>query len=107
MTEVVRKRDGLDQVAVQSQRTGNVARDGGDFNRMRQAGAQVVAGAVQKDLRLVFEPAEGPGMDDPVAVALVMRAPCRWRFAVLAAARVPAELGLGRQNLPLDRKSVV
>jgi hypothetical protein len=48
---------------------------GGDFNRVREPRAQMVAGAVEKNLRLVFEPAEGARMDDAVAVALVMGAP--------------------------------
>ena len=80
MAEVVRQRDGFGQVGVQPQRAGDVARDGGDFNRVRQPRAEMVAGAVEKNLRLVFEPAEGARMDDAVAVALVMRAPVGRRF---------------------------
>ncbi len=75
MAEVVRERDGFGEVGVQPQRAGEVAGDGGDFNRVREPRAQMVAGAVEKNLRLVFESAEGARMDHAVAVALVMRAP--------------------------------
>ena len=75
MAEVVRERDGLGEIGVQPQRAGDVARDGGDFNRVRQPRAEVVAGAVEKNLRLVFQPAEGARVDHAVAVALVLRAP--------------------------------
>ena len=80
MAEVMRERDGFGQVLVQLQRAGDVARDGGDFDGMREPRAEMVAGAVEKNLRLVFEPAEGARMDDAVAVALVMRAPLGRRF---------------------------
>ncbi len=82
MAEVVRERDGLGQVRVQPQRAGDVARDGGDFDRVREARAEMIAGAVEKNLRLVFEPAEGARMDDAVAVALIMRAPVGRRFGM-------------------------
>ena len=81
---------------------GDVARDGGDLDGMRQAGAKVIAGAVEKNLRLVFEPAKGARMDDAVAVALVMGAPGGRRFGMFAAAGVAAELGIGRENLAFD-----
>ena len=92
MPEVVRQRNGLRQVLIQPQRAGDVARDGGDFNGVREARAQVIAGAVEKNLRFVFEPAKSARMNDPVAVALVMRPPIGRRFRMFATARVPAEL---------------
>ena len=90
------------KISVQFQRAGDVARDGGDFNRVREPRAQMVAGAVEKNLRLVFQPAEGARMDDAVAVALVMRAPFRRGLLVFASARVAAELRVGRENLAFD-----
>jgi hypothetical protein len=102
MTEVVRERNSLGQTLVQPQRAGDVARDGGDFNGVRKARAQMIAGAVEKNLRFVFEPAKSARMNNPVAVALVMRAPIRRRFRMFATARVAAELRTGRENLPLD-----
>ena len=57
------------------QGAGDAAGDGGDFDGVGQAGAQMIAGAVEEDLGLVFQAAEGAGMDDAVAVALVFGAP--------------------------------
>jgi hypothetical protein len=89
MAEVMRERDGFRQILVQFQRAGDVARHGGDFNGVGQPRAQMIAGAVEKNLRLVFQPAKGARMNDPVAVALVLRAPDRGRFGVFAAAVSP------------------
>src|ERR1035441_10842883 len=102
MTEVVREGDGLYQVGVQTERAGNVARDGGDFHRMREARAEVVAGAVEKNLRFVFKPSEGARMNDAVAVTLVLGAPFGRQFGIFAAASVAAELRVGRENLAFD-----
>ena len=102
MAEVMRERDALGEVGVEPQGAGDIARDGGDFNSVRQARAEVVAGAVEENLRLVFEPAKGARMNDAVTVALVVRAPFRRRLGILAAARVATELGVGRERLPFD-----
>ena len=80
MAEVVRKRNGFGEVGVQPQCAGDVARDGGYFNRVGEPRAQVVAGAIEKHLRLVFQPAKGARVNDAVAVALIMRAPLGRRF---------------------------
>ncbi len=84
--------------AVEPQRAGDVPRDGGDFNRVRQPCAQMVAGAVEKNLRLVFEPAKRAGMNHAVAVALVMRAPERRLLGKFPSARVAAELRERRER---------
>ena len=74
MAEVVRERDGLGEVFVEPQGAGDAAGDGGDFYRVREACAEVVARAVEEDLRLVFEAAEGARVDDAVAIALIFTA---------------------------------
>ncbi len=86
VAEVMRERDGFRQVLVQLQRPRDVACDGGDFHGMRQARAEVVAGAIQEDLGLVFQTTEGARVDDAVAVALVLRAPFRRRLGVFSPA---------------------
>ena len=57
--EVVRERDGLGQVFIQPEGAGDRAADRGDLHGVGEPGAQMVAGAIQKDLRLVLEPPEG------------------------------------------------
>ena len=60
MPEVVGERDGFGEVFIQPQRAGDGAADGRHLDGVGQARAEVVAGAVEKDLRLVLEPPEGP-----------------------------------------------
>ena len=77
--------------------------DGGDFHRVREPRAQMVAGAVEENLRLVFQPAKGARVDDAVAVALVFA--CASRAAAsgcFAPAGVAAELRVGREDLPFE-----
>ncbi len=100
MAEIMGERDGLRQVLVQLQRAGDVPGNRRDLNRMRQARAQVIARAVQENLGLVFEPAEGARVDDTVTIPLVLGAPVRRGFAVFSAAAFRAELGVrGEQTL--------
>ncbi len=70
MAQVVRQADGLDQVLVGPQGPGERPPDLGDLQRVRQAGAVVVAFVVDEDLGLVFQTAEGGGVQDAIAVAL-------------------------------------
>ena len=74
VAHVVAEPDRLDEVLVQPQRACHAARDRGRLERVRHAGAEVVAGRVDEDLRLALQAAERLGMDDPVAVALERRA---------------------------------
>ena len=48
MADVVRQCDGLRQIGIQFQRAGHIARNGRDLDRVRETGAKVVAGAVEK-----------------------------------------------------------
>ena len=64
------------------------ARDLGDLDAVRQPRAEQVAFVIDEDLGLVFEAAEGGGMDDAVAVALELAARLRARLGDSAAARV-------------------
>ena len=83
--KVVSKADRLGEVLVDSQCAGNISRNGGDFHRVCEPCAQVVAAAAQENLSLAVEPPKGPGMDDSIAVALVLRAPFgRWFVDVSA-----------------------
>ena len=85
VTKVVSKADRLGEVLVDSQCAGNISRNGGDFHRVCEPSAQVVAAATQENLSLAVEPPKGPGMDDSIAVALVLCAPFgQWLLDVSA-----------------------
>jgi hypothetical protein len=85
VAEIVGEGDGLGEVLIEREGAGDGAGDGGDLDGMGEAGAEVIAGAAEEDLGLVLEAAEGAGMDDARAVALVLGAIGMARLAVLAA----------------------
>ena len=70
VTQVMRQADGFDQVFVGTQGARDRASDLGDFQGVRQAGAVVIAFIVDENLGLIFQAAEGSGVQDAVAVAL-------------------------------------
>ncbi len=74
MPEVVRERDGLGEILVQPERARDGARDVCHLEGVREPRAQVIARAVEKNLRLIFQPPERAAVDDARAVALVVRA---------------------------------
>jgi hypothetical protein len=80
VSQIVGQRQSLRQILVQSQRPRNGPCDLGDFQRVREACAVMVTLVLQKDLRLVLEPAERRGMDDTVPVTLEFAAGGRRRF---------------------------
>src|SRR5262245_57660462 len=101
MAQVVRQRDGFGEIFVEAEGAGDIARNGSDFHRMRQAGAKMIAGAIEKDLRLIFEAAKRARVDHAVAIPLVVSPPFGRVFFEFAAARVSTELGIRREDLPL------
>ena len=92
VAEVVAEPDRLGQVLVEAERAGHRAGDPAGLERVRQPGPVVVAFGGDEDLGLVLEPAEGLGVDDPVAVALKRR-PQR---AVGLLDGAPRRIGAGR-----------
>jgi len=68
MTQVVRERDGLGEGCFGSERFSEGSRDQRDFERVREARADMVAECGGEYLRLVFEPAERGAFDDAVSV---------------------------------------
>jgi len=62
MTEIVRESDGLGQILIQAQGPARWWRtDRGDLNRVSQSCAQMVPGAVEKNLRFVFQTTKSAG----------------------------------------------
>src|SRR6185503_14620212 len=101
MAEVVGQRDGLREILVQLEGAGNIAGDRRDFHRVREAGPEVIAGAVEEHLRLVFEAPKRPRVDDAVTVALVLGPQLRRRFLVLPPAAFGTELGVRGEKMML------
>ena len=96
MAEVMGERERFGEVFVEPERAGERAGDLGDFERMGEAGAEMIALVEDKDLGLVREPAECGAMDDSVTVAAERVAGGRRRLRMEPAA-APARLGrIGR-----------
>src|ERR1017187_3380664 len=70
MADVVNQSQRLDQINIQVERGGNGARDLRHLHGVGQTSTEVVGVAAGEDLRLVFQPAEGAGMDHAIAVPL-------------------------------------
>ena len=102
VTQIVREADRFDQVLVAAQGAGQRPADLGNFQGVGEAGAEVVAFVVDEDLGLVFQPAEGGGVQDAVAVALEGGAVFRLVVQIGAALGVPAAHAVGRKAFVLD-----
>ena len=103
MAQIVGKRDCFRQIFVQPQRTCDGAADRRHLDRMREARSQMVAGAVEKNLRFVFEAAERARMNNACTIALKFGAIGVTRLIVLPPARFARFLRDGRERsaLPL------
>ncbi len=102
MSQVVRQADGLHQVFVGTQGAGDGAPDLRHFQRVGEAGAEVIALVVDEHLGLVFQAAEGGGMQHPVAVALKGGAVIGLGVQVGAALAVAAALPVGCKAAVFD-----
>src|SRR6266404_7207328 len=70
---------------------------------MGQPRAQMIARAVQKNLRLVFEPAKRALVNDPISVALILVSISMTRFGKFSSARIARLLRKRRQRGALSR----
>src|SRR5437868_1906625 len=61
----------------------------------------MVAGAVKKNLRLIFQPAKRPRMDDPRAIALELCPVSMPRLRIFSSARFAGLLRMWRQDARL------
>jgi hypothetical protein len=66
----VHQSEGLGEVDVEAERSGDGARDLRDFERVSEAVAEMIGITAGEYLSFRFEAAESAGMDDAVAVAL-------------------------------------
>jgi hypothetical protein len=74
MPEVTGEGDGFSQVFIECQGTAEGAGQGGDFDRVGEAGADMIPGAVEGNLSFIFKATEGGAVNDPLAVPLEFRA---------------------------------
>src|SRR3954471_4597657 len=72
--EIVGECNCFRQIFIQRKRPCDGAADRRDFDGMGQPRPKMIAGAIEKDLRLVFQTTEGTRMNDPRAIALKFRA---------------------------------
>ena len=103
VTEVVGQGDGLGQVFVEAQGSGDVATDGRHFHGVGQSGAQVIARSVQEHLGLAFQTTEGPAVDHPVPIALEFGAPSGRVLGVDASTALSTFLCVRGQELEFPR----
>src|SRR3954465_4676990 len=101
MAQIVPECDCFRQILIQPQRTRDGAADRRHLDRMRQARAQMVAGAVEKNLRLVLKAADRARMEEGRAIALKFGAIDVTRFTMLPAARFARFLSNGRKHCAL------
>src|SRR6185295_3883119 len=88
VAEVVGERDRFGQILVEIQSARDRTRELRHLQAVGQAGAEKVPLVVDEYLGLVFEAAEGGGVDDAIAIALVFAPAARRGLAVAAPARV-------------------
>lgn len=69
MPQIMRERNGFAKRLAKPELLGDRTRNLADFERMREARAEKVAHAVEKNLRFVLEPPKRGTMDNPIAVA--------------------------------------
>jgi len=93
MSQVVPEGNGFGEVFIQVQSPGNSTGNLGDFQGVCQAGDVMVAQGCDEDLSFVFQPAEGFGVDDTIAVTLESRSYRRWFFIPFSASRKAASGG--------------
>src|SRR6266576_1703374 len=98
MAQIMGKRDCFCQILVKPQRACDGAADRRHLDRMRQAGSQMVTGAIEKNLRFVFQAAERARMNDACTIALKFGAIGVTRLRVLPPARSARFLSKGRER---------
>jgi hypothetical protein len=86
--DVMRQREGLDQIGIQVETRCDGARDLRNLDGVRQTGAKVVGDTMRENLSLILKPAKGAGVNDAVAIALERGAIGMLGLGVASSARV-------------------
>ena len=95
VAEVVAESDRLDEIFVEPERASDGSPELRDLEGVGQPGPRMIRGVGDKDLGLVLEPAERPGVEDAVAIALKREPRAR-----LDPVDRPTPNGLGREHRP-------
>jgi hypothetical protein len=103
MSQVVAKRNRFDQVFIETKRLGNRPCILGNLQSMGKPGPIMISRRRQKDLGLVFEPAEGLAVQDPVSVTLKSGPDITGHFRPYSAPALHRQTGPGRKNLLLSQ----
>ena len=98
MTEIMGKSNRLGEILIESECSRHRATDRGNLNGMRQAGAVVIPFAIEEDLRLAIQTAEGGAMDDAISVSLKAGAKGMFRFGSVATSALAGLLSVGSQK---------
>lgn len=88
VAEVVRERDGFDEVFVDAQIARHGPRNLRDFQAVREPCTKQVALVIDEHLRLVFEAPKRGGVNDAVPVALKLGARGRGRLIEMTSTRL-------------------
>ncbi len=96
VTEIMHKRHRFGQIFIEPQCTGQSAGNLGNFYRVREARAIMIALMGDENLRLVLQAAKSGGMNDPVAVPLEWRAGRAFRLPHQTATAARRITGIGR-----------
>ncbi len=88
MPDVVYQRQGLDEINIQVKRRRDGPRNLRHLHSVSQPRTKMVGVAAREDLRLVFQPAKGAGMDDAIAVPLERIAIRMGRLGIAASTRI-------------------
>ena len=102
VSQVMGQADGLGQILVEAQGTGNGAGDLRHLQRVGEPGAVEVALRREEHLRFLLEPPERLAVDDPVTVPLEHRTDRVLLFGSHPAPAGIAECCPGGQGQPLD-----
>ncbi len=102
MAKIVREANGLDEILVGAEGPGNRPPDLCDLQSVRQACAEVVPFVVYENLGLVFEAAEGGGMDDPVAIPLEGGTVIGFNIQISPPLGILATDAIGRERLVFE-----
>src|SRR5947207_12137369 len=103
MAQIMRERDCFREIFIQRQRACNGAANRGNFDRVSQPRAQVIASPVQENLRFVLEPAKSARMNDSRPIALKFGAVRMAGFRIFSSARVTRLLPKRRKRSALPR----